>query len=347
LTERATLQTIADAVGVSRATVSNAYNHPEKLGDELRERVLATAHDLGYPGPDPAARRLRRGQAGALGLLFTETLSYAFSDPAAVVFLEGLAVRCEERRAPLLLLPLAKSGGDIAGSVREAVVDGLCIYSMPDGHPAVATALERRVPLVVVDGPRLEGAGYVGIDDRLGTRRLAERLVELGHRQVAIVVPTLIPDRREGLVTPERVDNAAYHVDRERLAGFRETLEGVGVAFDAVPIYECDNRQEAGARAATALLEREPRPTALLCTTDQLALGALRRARELGIDVSVTGFDDVPEAALADLTTVQQPLAEKGAVAGDMLLENGDGRERILPARPVMRGSTFRPASRR
>src|SRR5947207_1410750 len=88
---RATLQTIADHVGVSRATVSNAYNHPERLGDDLRERVLGAARELGYPGPDPAARRLRQQRAGAVGLVLTEALSYAFSDAAAVVFLEGLA----------------------------------------------------------------------------------------------------------------------------------------------------------------------------------------------------------------------------------------------------------------
>jgi DNA-binding LacI/PurR family transcriptional regulator len=332
MAERATLQTIADAVGVSRATASNAYNHPERLGEDLRERILATARELGYPGPDPAARRLRQQRAGAWGLLFTETLSYAFADAAAVAFLEGLARRSEERQAPLLLLPLAASGEAAVASVRDAVVDALCVFSLPDGHPAVAAAIERQLPLVVVDEPRIEGAAFVGIDDRRGTRRLGERLVELGHRRVAIVVPSLIPDRREGFVTEERLAKAAYHVDRERLAGFREAFGSTDI-----PIYECANRRDAGARAAASLLERNPRPTAVLCTTDELALGALSHARQLG--VSVTGFDDVPEAERAGLTTVRQPLAEKGAIAGDLLLE-ADTREVILPAEPVMRAST-------
>src|SRR4051812_42225394 len=211
----ATLQTIADSVGVSRATVSNAYNHPERLGDELRERVLATARELGYPGPHPAARRLRQQRAGAVGLLLTEALSYAFSDAAAVAFLQGLAGRCEEREAPLLLLPLAASGEAASVAVREAVVDALCVYSISDGHPAMGAALERQLPLVVVDEPRTEGAAYVGIDDRRGTRELGRRLVELGHREVAILVPTLMPDGREGLVDGERLAKASYHVDRE------------------------------------------------------------------------------------------------------------------------------------
>jgi DNA-binding LacI/PurR family transcriptional regulator len=353
--EHATLQTIADAVGVSRASVSNAYNHPERLSAELRDRILATASELGYPGPDPAARRLRQRRAGAVGLVFTEALSYAFSDPAAVAFLEGLARRCEERQAPLLLLPLSPAGTAAAVAIREAVVDALCIYSIPDAHPAVAAALGRRMPLVVVDEPRLEGATYVGIDDRLGTRLLAEHVAELGHRRLAIIVPTLIPDGREGFVRPERLRRAAYHVDRERLAGFREPLAAAGVDLDEVPVYECANHRDAGAHAAGALLARAPRPTALLCTTDELALGAVRHVRELGLDVpgevSVTGFDDIPEAAGADppLTTVHQPLAEKGAVAGDLLfelLDDGSARDVILPARPVIRSSTGPPPGR-
>jgi DNA-binding LacI/PurR family transcriptional regulator len=343
MTQRATLQTIADAVGVSRATVSNAYNHPERLGEELRERVLAAARQLDYPGPDPAARRLRQQRAGAVGLVFTEALSYAFSDPAAVAFLQGLAGRCEERRAPLLLLPLAASGEAAHTAVREAVVDALCVYSIPDGHPAMAAALERRLPLVVVDEPRIEGVTYVGIDDREATRRLGEHVAALGHRRAAIVVPSLVPDRREGFVDEQRLARAAYHVDRQRLAGFRDAL-------DIDLIYECDNRPDAGARAASALLQHDPRPTAILCTTDGLALGALRGAPERGLevpaDVSITGFDDVPQAEQAGLTTVRQPLGEKGAVAGDLLLgERGEG-ELILPAEPVLRASTAAPPVR-
>ena len=91
-----TLQTIADRLGVSRTTVSNAYNRPDQLAPELRERVLAVASELGYTGPDAAARRLRSGGREAIGLLSTGWLSYAFTDPAAVLFMEGFARAIEE-----------------------------------------------------------------------------------------------------------------------------------------------------------------------------------------------------------------------------------------------------------
>jgi len=345
---RATLQTVADAVGVSRATVSNAYNRPDQLTAELRKRILAAARELGYAGPDPAARRLRQGRAGAVGLLLTETLSYAFTDSAAVFFLEGLARRCEERDAQLLLVPIAP-GAREADAVRHAVVDGLCTYCLPERHPALEAVLERQLPTVLVESPRVEGMSFVGVEDRRGTRALGRHLIALGHRRFAVIVPILVPDGREGRADGARLANAAYENDRERLAGLWEALEEGGVRWDDVPVEERANRQEGGEAGARALLAAEPRPTAIVAVTDTLALGALRAARELELavpgDVSIAGFDDIPEAARADppLTTVRQLLVEKGFAAGQMLfelIEGGGAHELTLPVELVVRGST-------
>jgi DNA-binding LacI/PurR family transcriptional regulator len=346
-----TLATVAEAVGVSRTTVSNAYNRPDQLTPELRERILGTARRLGYPGPDPAGRRLRQGRAGAVGVLLTERLSFAFADPAAVAFLEGLARRCEDAAETLVLIPLPRDeeGPDV---MREAFVDGICVYSLPDRHPAVDRALERRLPVVAVDSPRLEETTFVGVDDRAGARAAAEHLVALGHRRVALIVAPLALDGREGRVDEERLRAVFYHVDRERLAGLREGLEAAGIPWQAVMIEERPNTQEAGAAAASSLLAETPRPTALLATTDQLALGAVRGARDLGLelpaDLSVVGFDDIPEAARSQppLTTVRQPLVGKGIVAGDRLLALLDGSaapDAVLPVELVVRQSTGPP----
>jgi len=87
----ATLKDIAAAAGVSRTTVSNAYNRPGKLSAAVRVRVLAAAQELGYPGPDPIARSRRTGRVGTLGVLLAEALTFAFDDPAAVLLLRGVA----------------------------------------------------------------------------------------------------------------------------------------------------------------------------------------------------------------------------------------------------------------
>jgi DNA-binding LacI/PurR family transcriptional regulator len=281
-------------------------------------------------------------------VLLTERLSYAFADAAAVAFLEGLARRCEDAAQALLLLPLPR-GEDAAVVVRQAAVDAFCLYSMPDRHPALDAALERHVPIVVVDAPRIGAVTFVGVEDRIGTRAVAEHLVALGHRRFAVIVPTLALDGREGRVDAERLKASAYHVDRERLAGVRRGLQGAGIAWDAVAIEERANTQDAGADAARLLLAETARPTALVATTDQLALGALRGARELGLqvpaDVSVTGFDDIAEAARSHppLTTVRQPLVDKGVLAGDRLfalLRGGAAPDAVLPVEFVARGST-------
>ena len=132
-----TLQTIADALGVSRTTVSNAYNRPDQLAPELRRKVLEIAKELGYAGPDPAARRLRSGRRGAIGLMFSERLSYAFTDPGVVGFLQGLTEATEAKGYELLLLPGMRGKETEVVAVRDAVVGAFCLYCMPDTHPAV------------------------------------------------------------------------------------------------------------------------------------------------------------------------------------------------------------------
>ena len=311
---RVTLQTIAEAVGVSRTTVSNAYNRPDQLAPALREQILETARRLGYSGPDPAARRLRSGRRDAIGLLLTDGLSHAFTDPAAVLLLQGIARTIEDAGLALLLVP-------DHGGVQDAVVQSLCIYALPEAHPSVRAALERRLPLVVVDEPRLAHHAYVGVEDRRGARLAAEHLLALGHRRFALLCGT---SATQG----------------ERLTGYRETIEAAGA------------RWAAPAPAALGdALAADDRPTALLAGSDQLALAALEAARDAGLvvphDLSIVGFDDIPGAAwsVPALTTVRQPLLRKGEIAGRMLTAAaGGGREVVLPVELVVRGSTARPS---
>jgi DNA-binding LacI/PurR family transcriptional regulator len=351
VTERVTLQTIADALGVSRTTVSNAYNRPSQLNPELREKVLAKAQELGYAGPDPAARRLRSGRREAIGMLFCDTLSYAFTDPAAMMFLQSVVQLTEPAGLPLLLLagPQPDRDDDVVAKVREAVVDSFIVYSLPHGHPQVLAALERRLPIVVVDEPRVPGASFVGIDDYGGARAAAEHLTALGHRRFGIVGMRMKDDDHpEGRLDPERRATATYSISRARVDGYRDALAAAGIDPDAVPIEERHgNSSAAGAEAARAILAETPRPTAILAATDRLALGVLAVARELGIGVpdelSVVGFDDIPDAAFAvpPLTTVRQPLMEKGTAAAQLILERPqEPREVLLPVELVVRAST-------
>jgi DNA-binding LacI/PurR family transcriptional regulator len=150
---RATLKDVAAEVGVSPATVSNAYNRPEQLSGELRVKVMEAARLLGYAGPDPTARGLRRGKVGAIGVLCADRLSYAFADPAAVLFFEGVSRVAGEAGLALLLVPGSVSGSHDPEAVRGAAVDGFVVYCMAEDDRMIEAVRERRLPAVFVDDP--------------------------------------------------------------------------------------------------------------------------------------------------------------------------------------------------
>jgi DNA-binding LacI/PurR family transcriptional regulator len=347
----ATLASLAAELGVSRTTVSNAYNRPDQLSVQLRNRVLETARRLGYPGPDPVARSLRTRQARAVGLLLTEELSFAFRDPAALGFLEGLATACEEAGQGLLLMPASRENADVT-AVHQASVDGFVVYSVPEGDPHLMAVLERPLPTVVADQPMgVDGVDRVGVDDRGGMLALARHLTALGHRRIGVICMRLSNTRADGPAGPERQRLASLPVQRERLGGLRDGFAEAGVDWSELPVVErFEHSIEAGASAAAELLDSHLGLTALVCTSDVLALGALRLAQERGLAVpenlTITGFDGVPEAVRAGLTTVRQPVREKGRIAGELLLQRGERTEPksvVLPTELVT-GSTSGPA---
>jgi DNA-binding LacI/PurR family transcriptional regulator len=328
--------------------VSNAYNRPDQLSPELRERVLETARRVGYPGPDPVARSLRTRQAGAVGLLLTEALSYAFRDPAAIGFLEGLAMACEEAGQGLLLVPASPEADaqETAAAVHRAGVDGFVVYSVPDDDPNLAAVLQRPLPTVVCDQPHVSGVDHVGIDDRKAMAGLGAHLIGLGHRRIGVVCMRLGRNRHDGFVDARRQRTASFHVQRSRLAGLSDAFGAVLLEWDAVPVVErFDHTMSSGASAAAELLDRDPDLTAIVCTSDILALGALtevrRRSLRVPDDVTVTGFDGVPEAERAGLTTVSQPVLEKGRAAGRLLLDRSSSNPRsmMLPTELLVRAT--------
>jgi len=349
----ATLAAVAAAVGVSRTTVSNAYNRPDQLSADLRDRIMAAAADLGYAGPDPVARSLRTRQADAVGLLFSERLGYAFRDPGAVEFLHGLAEACTERGRSLLMIP-AQPGATNADTVLRAAVDGFIISSIPDGDPHLAAVLSRPQPAVIVDSPlAMPGIDFVGIDDRAGFALVAAHVFGLGHRRIGVVSvrrgEEVVP---EAAPTPIRtrvsVGRAPHQVRQQRLLGLLDAADVAGAAMERIMLTEQQsNSREQGAAGAARLLADHPDLTAIVCTSDILAIGALDVLAERGIragtELTVTGFDDVPAAAPSGLTTVRQPVEHKGRLAIECLL---DGRPRsrakrvLLPTELVIRASS-------
>ena len=348
-----TLKDLAAALGVSRTTISNAFNRPDQLSAELRDRILGSAQELGYPGPNPLARRLRTGRAGAIGVLFGDSLPYAFTDAAAISFLRGVAQVCERHHAGMLILPVVDEPA--AGRmVREAAVDGFLTQFLPDGSPVIPWVLERRLPVVAVEQSKIPGVLAVNVDDFSGARAAAQHLLDLGHRQFAILSLDLRPDGRRGRVSRSRLGRIEYPGTARRLGGYQAALREAGIDPGQVPVMECEgNNRELARQATRELLASRAPPTALLAMSDELAQGALQAAQELAVPVperlSVVGFDDAPGADCLQppLTTVRQPLVEKGRVAASLLLESSldstPTEDRLLETELIIRGSTASP----
>ncbi len=329
---RATLASLAAELKVSRTTISNAYNRPDQLSADLRERVLATAKRLGYPGPDPVARSLRTRKAGAVGLMITEPLNYSFSDPAALDFVAGLAESCEEAGQGLLLVAIGpnRSVSDGSAAVLAAGVDGFVVYSASDDDPYLPVVQQRHLPVVVVDQPKdVPGTSRVCIDDRGSMRRLAEYVVGLGHQEIALLTMRLGRDwphggPRPAVADPERVQTPHFHVQRERIHGVYDAMTAAALDPESLTVVESyEHLPTSGGAAAEVALDANPRITALMCTADVLALSAMDYLRARGIYVpgqmTVTGFDGIPEALRRGLSTVMQPSLEKGRRAGRLL----------------------------
>ncbi|SCF04925.1 DNA-binding transcriptional regulator, LacI/PurR family [Micromonospora viridifaciens] len=345
-----TLQDVADAVGVSRSTVSNAYSRPDQLSAALRTKILDAARRLGYPGPNPTARSLRRGVVGAIGVLFTSQLSYAFTDPFAVRFLTGVSEAAERHGTNLLLVPLPAERARVRAVIDNAAVDGFCVYCVGDEDWALAAIRDRGLPYVTT-APRPDAGPadrYVGIDERAAARSVADHVAALGHRRVALLGDTVLPDAPGGPLRLAAPADAPHPTTSGRLTGFAEAFAAVGVGWSAITVLNATgNSRAAGAAAVTAALTGDQPPTAVLACSDVLALGALDALAEAGPrlahSVSVTGFDDIAEAATAGLTTVRQPAEEKGRLAAALLLEPpadpADGHV-LLPTDLVVRTST-------
>lgn len=343
---RPTITDIASRAGVSKTTVSFALNDPSRISAETYARVMAIVTELGYV-PDPVARTLTTKRLGALGLLLPQPIDEALRNPYLCEVLRGIGEVCEEHELSLTMLPPIK--GKIIEAARRAFVDALLTIGVGPDHEVVGILHRRHVPFVTIDGAAVEATVNVGIDDAEAAHGLMTHVLELGHRRLAILAlrpETLnLPEKRYSLVS-----------DR-RLAGFTRALKDAGLGLDPprIEVIAVESSLEGGMSAALDLLSRGAEaPTAILAMADVVALGvyeACKRYRlSIPADLSVVGFDDIPEAerVLPALTTVHQPGRDKGSAAGDLvvkLLAGGATTHLTLPTSLVVRLSSGNPRS--
>lgn len=344
------LDDVAKAAGVSRGTASNVFSRPEIVREEMRERVLEAARKLGYAGPDPRGRMLRAGKVNAIGVAGAWPLSYFFDDPFARVVMEGVGEVCERAGAGLSLIS-ALDERQVAWTIQSALVDGFILFCMDRGAHLVEMTRERKLPFVTIDfTPEYDSVPGLWTDEVAGARMAARHLLDLGHRRFAVLsLPA--QDKTFGVADAERLIAGKYSGTRDRIRGYLQEFAEAGIETAAVPIYETDNDEETTRAAMDYLMSREPRPTAILSMSDRMALAALDWLAERGInvpgDVSIVGFDGVPESArsLPPLTTIAQPMLEMGRRAAAMILnpEEEPPARLNMPLTLIARGTTATP----
>jgi DNA-binding LacI/PurR family transcriptional regulator len=302
-----TIYDVAEYSGSSISTVSRVLNSPDRVSAETRRRVLGAIDALGFvPKAEARARALRLNRR--IGVI-----TPFFTAPSFVQRLRGLAGELSKENNDLVIY--AVDSVDRLQSYLSSLplrgnLDGLVIMSLPVEDVYVSHLLKHNIPTVLIEFPNTR-LNSVEIDDVAGGRMVAEYLVAKGHRRIAFLGDTDLPEY-------------AIHPVSLRLVGFRQGLQEAGIALEDEFVRLAPYTLEQTRQAAIRLLNTPSPPTAVFAATDFQALSMIKVARQLGVripeELAVIGFDDLDMAEYADLTTVRQHLDESGRLAIELLL---------------------------
>lgn len=344
------LKDVAAVAGVSQGTASNVFNKPELVAEALRVQVLQAAERLGYQGPAPAARVLRSGKVGQVALLTDGSAEEFVSDIYAKRLMVGAARACDRAGIGLTLVGDAAKGQTGAGwSLETALADGFVLFCFEEQDEIFERASRRNLPLVRVDGSPRPGVPLVGIDNEGAAKMAMDALTTAGHRDLGILAMERRRAAAGGPIVGANQDGMGYGTTARRLEGYLRGAAEVGVAASAVPMFETLADEETVGEGIAYLMDRDTPPTAIAAMSDLIAMIAIRLLRARGLkvpdDVSIIGFDGVPEAAFTDppLSTIAQPAEEKAEAAIEMLIGVRPMEDLALPTQLVMRGSIAPP----
>lgn len=322
-----TVSDVARLAGVSPSTVSLTFSGSGPVSASTREKVLAAAAELGYTGPNPVARSLRRGASGVVGVLSGGQLAGSFRDPVAIRTLDGIADALDAHDLGMLLIRVSAPGEESPLVARAAMDAAIMLRTMDGGGELAGVLQQRRIPTVLVEGER-PGTAAVTIDDRSGMAEIAARVRDLGHHRIAVLT---LPSRARPRPGPRP---AAAQIDPGADRIFAQRMQGVLDAGITPLVFEArGSLVDDGFAAAQELLSLPQPPTAIMAFSDLLAAGVVLAARERGLvmgrDLSVTGFDgvDLPWLAPDVVESVEQPALRKGQLAGQAAVELLGGGE--------------------
>lgn len=338
-TRAVTIADVARHVGVAKGTVSRVLNNYSDISEATRQQVLKAIEELGYR-PSSLARNLKRGRVDTVGMVLPIAGANA-TNPFLSEFLNGISYAFSKLDKDLLVSTAATAEDALAAYGRMLAarkVDGIIITRTLYEDPRVDYLLERGVPFVTHGrDSRCSEHAWFDVDNEGAMHQAVAHAVELGHRRIGFIGGSL-----------------KWNFARQRDEGYRAGLEDCGLVFDPELTCTSELSEQGGEDAAKALLMQEAPPTALLCMTDELGIGAINCARKLGLevgaDLTVIGYDALPVGAHLDtpLTTFAQHMEDAGkniARSLDAILRGDDpqSHQMLVPAAMVRRNSDGPP----
>jgi len=328
ISTRVTTRDVAERAGVSQPTVSLVLskNPTARISAETRARIIKAAEELRY-SPNLVARSLVRSRSYALGIIVPDFRNPFFAD----VVSSAERVASQAGYAVLLCEAGESNPARYLNALHERVIDGVIIDAV--GASSVDSELLDRTNVVLIDQLPGRWPGVASDAESAGAQA-ADHLIELGHKRIAFIGPA--------------IDSHAFRM-RER--GFYKRLVAAGIPLPSEYLVRSDPTAVDGRAAMRSLLLLKPRPTAVFCVNDVIAIGALKACVAAKVrvptDVSIMGCDDIELAQLVtpELTTVRVPAGELGARAARLLIRTIEGEKerkppRMLPVSLVKRGTT-------
>jgi LacI family transcriptional regulator len=341
---RSTIFHVADRAGVSIKTVSRVVNQQPNVRKETRERVEQAIAELKYR-PDQSARNLAGNRSHLIGLVYDDPSAYDLPSGGYILELQHGALRaCRSALCELLIHPCDFRKRNVAAELKSVIeharLSGVIVAPPLSNMPRIIRAVEATgAPFVRLSpGSRAGKHSSVATNDREISAELTRYVAQLGHERIAYIA-----------------GNPQHKAVANRLLGYQDGLRESGLQFSERLVVNGDNSFGSGVAGAERLLKRRNRPTAIIAANDDMAVGAMRVAHRLGMDVpsqlSIAGFDDIALARQVEpaLTTVRQPLVRMAERAALMLINSNNGNGTMIghecvPATLKLRDSTG-PAS--
>ncbi|KJY81850.1 transcriptional regulator [Vibrio galatheae] len=340
--KKTTLKTVAQYLGVSTATVSNAFNRPNQLSKALREKILSECENLGYSGPSITARSLRTGKTGVIGLLLADNLAFNFTDPVATEFLTGISQLLDQEHVNMLMLPSTIE--NYQNTQVETIPDSFIVYGKPMDANVMNLITRQRKPLVTVDFCWAEMPS-INVDNEQACYDIACHAIRSPQDKILILGLRLESTNALALANLDKLYTEEESVSRCRFEGYKRAIRDKGAVLEIGNVWQIHELEKNALKTMLrGALTSPQRADVLLCMSDKIALAALEVTQELDLrvpqEIRIVGFDDIPAAEPAGLTTVRQPIMHKGQLAAQMAMGQIPYQTIVLDTELIHRSTT-------